>query len=151
MLQQARSGVDGVKVLDVSATGEGLSFQVKETSAPNLPPPTDAELPPQLQAGRDTLVVENLVPGLYRLTVDGEPVAEVDHKAWSEGVAIDSSPAHKASEAYREAVKDKNLQFTYSWKALNQVHIVGERKKVAKRSSATWRSDRVQQSRQGAG
>ena len=26
-------------------------------------------------------------------------------------------------------VNDKNLQFTYSWKALNQVHIVGERKK----------------------
>jgi len=26
-------------------------------------------------------------------------------------------------------INDKNLQFTYSWKALNQVHIVGERKK----------------------
>ena len=26
-------------------------------------------------------------------------------------------------------MNDKNLQFTYSWKALNQVHIVGERKK----------------------
>ena len=44
-------------------------------------------------------------------------------------MAIDSSPAHKAAEAYRAAVNDKNLQFTYSWKALNQVHIVGERRK----------------------
>ena len=43
-------------------------------------------------------------------------------------MAIDSSPVHKAAEAYRVAVNDKNLQFTYSWKALNQVHIVGERK-----------------------
>jgi hypothetical protein len=25
-------------------------------------------------------------------------------------------------------VNDKNLQFIYSWKALNQVHIVGERR-----------------------
>lgn len=119
----------GAKVFDVSATESGLSFQVTETSTPNLPPPTDAELPPQLQAGCDTLVVENLKPGLYRLTIDGKLVVEADHKAWSEGVAIDSSPTHKAAEAYRQAVNDKNLQFTYSWKALNQVHIVGERKK----------------------
>ena len=43
-------------------------------------------------------------------------------------MAVDSSPAHKAAEAYRAVVNDKNLQFTYSWKALNQVHIVGERR-----------------------
>ena len=28
-------------------------------------------------------------------------------------------------------INDKNRQFVYSWKALNQVHIVGERKKSA--------------------
>ena len=28
-------------------------------------------------------------------------------------------------------MNDKNLQFTYSWKALNQVHIVGERRMSA--------------------
>ena len=44
-------------------------------------------------------------------------------------------PAHKAAEVYRQQVNDKNRQFTYSWKALNQVHIVGER-----RSSASGRS-----------
>ena len=42
---------------------------------------------------------------------------------------IDQSPAHTEAEAFRMKVNDKNLQFTYSWKALNQVHIVGERKK----------------------
>ena len=119
----------GVKIFDISADEKGLSFRVTETSVPNLAPPTDAALPPQLQLIRDTLVVGNLKPGRYRLTVDGQPVVIADDKAWSEGVAIDSSPAHKAAEAYRAAVNDKNLQFTYSWKALNQVHIVGERKK----------------------
>ena len=39
------------------------------------------------------------------------------------------SPAHKEAEGLRMKVNDKNLHFTYSWKALNQVHIVGERKK----------------------
>ena len=50
-------------------------------------------------------------------------------------MTIDSSPIHRELEAYRQQVNDKNLQFTYSWKALNQVHIVGER-----RSSASGRS-----------
>ncbi|MEM7384290.1 MAG: dehydrogenase, partial [Verrucomicrobiota bacterium] len=63
------------------------------------------------------------------LTIDQEPVATATAEAWGEGVAIDSSPAHKLAEAYRADVNDKNLQFTYSWKALNQVHIVGERRK----------------------
>ena len=42
---------------------------------------------------------------------------------------LDQSPAHRETEALRLKINDKNLQFTYSWKALNQVHIVGERKK----------------------
>jgi hypothetical protein len=38
-------------------------------------------------------------------------------------------PYSFAAERYRALVNDKNLQFVYSWKALNRVHIVGERKK----------------------
>ena len=45
-------------------------------------------------------------------------------KAW---LSIPHLPTEKA-EAFREAVNDKNLQFVYSWKALNQVHIVGRRR-----------------------
>lgn len=118
----------GVKVFDISAEGPHLSFYVRELSPPSLAPPTPAKLPPQLERIRDTLVIENLKPGNYRLTVDGATVVTADAEAWGEGVAIDSSPAHLALEAYRLAVNDKNLQFTYGWKALNQVHIVGERK-----------------------
>ena len=74
------------------------------------------------------MVVKNLQPGKYVLLVDGERVSSANHDEWAEGVAIDSSPAHREGEAFREAVNDKNLQFIYSWKALNQVHIVGERR-----------------------
>lgn len=118
----------GVRISDLTSGGPGLAFSVREATGPTLPPPTDQELPPQLNHQRDTMTVANLQPGSYTLTVDGEAVVTARHDAWAEGIAIDSSPAHQEAEAYREAVNDKNLQFTYSWKALNQVHIVGERK-----------------------
>jgi hypothetical protein len=73
-------------------------------------------------------VIENLDPGEYSLTVEGKPVATATHEEWAKGVPIDASPAHEEAEDYRGAVIDKNIQFIYSWKALNQVHIVGERR-----------------------
>ncbi len=118
----------GVEVSKVASDESGITFQVNEKTVPCLPPPSTSPLPPRLESGRDTLIVENLMPGTYRLTVDGEEVVAATAQAWTDGVAIDASPAHKAAEAYRAAANDKNLQFTYSWKALNQVHIVGERK-----------------------
>lgn len=122
------SDARGIGILELSTDESGLSFRVNEESAPRLRPPTVQSLPPQLEAVRDTLIVENLKPGKYLLTVNQEPVASATAKAWAEGVAVDSTPAHKAAEAYHAVVNDKNLQFTYSWKALNQVHIVGERR-----------------------
>lgn len=125
----AKTGeAQGVVVSHVTLDDTGLTFRVTETSAPSLPPPTDRPLPPQLEINRDRLVVDKLAPGNYELTVDGLPVITADARSWAEGVAVDSSPAHQAAEEFRAAVNDKNLQFTYSWKALNQVHIVGERR-----------------------
>ena len=124
---KASSG-NGVSLSQLEISDGGITFLVTEKSAPRLPPPTDQDLPPQLSFDRDTLRVENLDPGAYQLSIDNENVVTATAEAWSEGVPVDSSPAHLAAERYREAVNDKNLQFTYSWKALNQVHIVGERR-----------------------
>lgn len=118
----------GVEISGFVTDGDSVSFLVTETSAPSLPPPTDQPLPEQLQYNRDTLQLKNLKPGKYQLTVDGQPVVAATAESWAEGVSVDSSPAHEAAEEHRAAINDKNLQFTYSWKALNQVHIVGERK-----------------------
>ena len=118
----------GAKLSAVKQQGRGLRFTVQEISPPGLVPPVEGNIHDNLAPTRDTLVVSNLAPGQYLLTVDGEPVAEGSHLQWAEGIAIDASPAHKAAEAYRQQVNDKNQQFTYSWKALNQVHIVGERR-----------------------
>ncbi|MDB4614799.1 dehydrogenase, partial [bacterium] len=119
---------NGVRISKTNSTESSVSFLVEETSAPSSPPPNEQPLPTQLQFNRDTLRVENLKSGTYQLTVDEKPVVTATAEEWAKGVAVDSSPAHKAAEKFRKAVNDKNLQFTYSWKALNQVHIVGERK-----------------------
>ena len=118
----------GVSISELATDETGIRFKVTEKSAPSLRPPTDGPLPPQLEFIRDKLVVKNLEPGEYGLTIDQKLVATADAKDWAEGVPVDSSPAHTAAEAYRAIVNNKNLQFTYSWKALNQVHIVGERR-----------------------
>jgi len=118
----------GANLTAVKQQGRGLRFTVQEISPPGLVPPVEGKIHDNLTATRDTLVVSNLAPGQYLLTVDGGPVAEGSHLQWAEGIAVDASPVHKAAEVYRQQVNDKNQQFTYSWKALNQVHIVGERR-----------------------
>lgn len=119
----------GLEISDATGTVEGLKFRATELVAPTIPPPTNDELPHQLNHLRDSITIANLPSGLYELTIDGTAVATAPHDTWAQGVAIDSSPAHQEAKTFRKAVNDKNAQFTYSWKALNQVHIVGERKK----------------------
>jgi len=102
-----------------------LRLSVTESGAPGLRSPKGA-------AGKaDLLVVKNLPPGSYTLRVAGNEVATAKHDQWARGVAVQDSPAHREAEALRAAINDKNLQYTYSWKALNQVHIVGERRSSA--------------------
>ena len=119
----------GVQISSLEGDASGLRFTVQEKNWPRLAPPTEGRIHGLLAGNRDTLTVEGLMPGDYLLTVDGEAVLSASHWEWADGIAIDASPAHDGMEAYRQAINDKNLQFAYSWKALNQVHIVGERKK----------------------
>lgn len=100
----------------------GFALTVLENGYPAPPPPeaTGASL--------DQLIVHNLPSATYTLTIDGEEIATATATEWASGIALDNSPTHREVEAYRAQVVDKNEQFTFSWKALNQVHIVGERK-----------------------
>lgn len=103
-----------------------LRLSVTESVAPGLPAPKAAK-----SAKPDLLIVENLAPGSHTLRIDGTDIATATHDQWARGVTLDASPAHREAESLRAAINDKNLQFTYGWKALNQVHIVGERRKSA--------------------
>ena len=126
--EQLTVTAQGVRVSEVEHRDRVWEFTVEELTGAGLAPPTSRELPVQLQYERDQLRIVMLPVGDYQLTIDDQLVATADAAAWSEGVAIDGSPAHMAAEALRQAVNDKNLQFIYSWRALNQVHIVGERR-----------------------
>lgn len=119
---------DGVSVIETFQENDELVFVVGEDTPPSLPPPSNERLPSSLARHRDTLTVDNLAPGEYALRVDGQTVVTASHDTWARGVYVDNSPAHQAAESYRANVIDKNLQFIYGWKALNQVHIVGERR-----------------------
>lgn len=134
----AETGVvssNGVELSGLSILGQDLYFIVEEKSGPSLPPPPQKNMPASLSKYRDTLIIENLAPGEYSLIVGDKLIATATHEEWAQGVPIDASPAHSELEDYRAAVIDKNTHFTYGWKALNQVHIVGER-----RSSSSGRA-----------
>ncbi len=118
----------GVTITQLETAAAGVRFTVKEDRPPTLAPPITGPIHAALQPLRDTLTVANLAPGEYLLTIDGQPVLTASHARWAAGVAVDTSPRHRATETLRQAVNDKNQQWTYGWKALNQVHIVGERK-----------------------
>ncbi len=119
---------NGVELYGFSIQGQNLSISVEEKSGPSLPPPPQENIPEALSKFRDMLTIENLSPGEYSLNIDGQPIATATHEEWAQGVPIDNSPAHAEVEDYRAGVIEKNTDFTYSWKALNQVHIVGERR-----------------------
>lgn len=126
---QATGSGRGVSISGVNRSGRGIRFTVAEKTWPSLGAPVAGEVHRQLGSQRDVLTVKNLSAGQYRLTIDGTEVATATAQKWAEGVALEATPAHLALAEYREAIYDKNVNFVYSWKALNQVHIVGERRK----------------------
>ena len=121
----------GVNISEIRKDGLEVTFRVQEQSWPSAGAPVEGQVHRELNSNLDQLIVTGLDDGHYRLSVDGEELLSASHLELEAGVVIDSSPTHLALEKYREAIYDKNLQFLYSWKALNQVHIVGERRKSA--------------------
>ncbi len=119
----------GARISQAKFTNTALAFTVQELAWPSLAAPGKGQVHPQLKRNLDQLSIKNLKPGNYRLVVDGKPVATASHIQWAAGLGLNSTPAHADLESYRKSIYDKNAHFVYSWKALNQVHIVGERRK----------------------
>ena len=124
-----RASGRGANISDVKSKGKMLSFAVQELAWPSLAAPVKGQGHSQLKRNLDQLIIKNLAPGNYRLVVEGKPVATASHIQWAAGLGLNSTPAHVNLESYRKSIYDKNAHFVYSWKALNQVHIVGERRK----------------------
>ena len=130
-VQSLKASGHGVNISEIRRDGVGVTFRVQERTWPSAGAPVEGQVHRELNGNLDQLIVTGLNVGLYSLSVDGEELFTASHLELTEGVAIDSSPTHLALGKYREAIYDKNLHFLYSWKALNQVHIVGERRKSA--------------------
>ncbi|MFT5125069.1 MAG: lysophospholipase L1-like esterase [Candidatus Omnitrophota bacterium] len=75
----------------------------------------------------DWMQQPDLTDAYYALYIDDRRVTSAPQTAWNRGLSLSLPPDPKV-ETLRAAIIEKNAQFTYSWKALNQVHIVGERK-----------------------
>ena len=125
----------------------GYRFKVSEKSWPTLGAPVKGKVHRSLDGNRDRLIVRNLPAGDYQLTIEGKAVASASAEQWAEGVAITTSPAHQTLQAYRDAIYDKNVNFVYSWKALNRGPHSRRAPQVQQRSCAPGRGDRIQQDR----
>ena len=127
--KSGKSTGHGARISQAKFTTTAMAFTVQELAWPSLAAPGKGQVHPQLKRNLDQLSIKNLKPGNYRLVVDGKPVATASHIQWAAGLGLHSTPAHADLESYRKSIYDKNAHFVYSWKALNQVHIVGERRK----------------------
>jgi len=127
--KSGKSTGHGARISQAKFTTTAMAFTVQELAWPSLAAPGKGQVHPQLKRNLDQLSIKNLAPGNYRLVVDGKPVATASHVQWAAGLGLHSTPAHADLESYRKSIYDKNAHFVYSWKALNQVHIVGERRK----------------------
>ena len=127
--KSGRASGRGARISQAKFSTTAMTFTVQELIWPTLGAPVKRQVHSRLKRNLDQLTIKNLAPGNYRLEVDGKPVATASHVQWASGLGLNSTPAHASLESYRKSIYDKNAHFVYSWKALNQVHIVGERRK----------------------
>jgi lysophospholipase L1-like esterase len=93
------------------------------------PPPPPAEMPAGASLGdAPVLRVRGLAPGMYRLKIDGQPVAEAPAAAWAEGVKLVRGPEIDQVERLRQAIIEKNRQYFYRWRPQNETYLFGFRK-----------------------
>ena len=118
----------GAKINQIRQTENGLSWNVEANDWPAMAPPAGSTVHASLNRFQDQIVINSLPTGNHRLSFpDGQSITATD-KQWAAGVVINSTPRHQQLEIYRQSVNEKNLKYFHGWRALNQVHIVGQRK-----------------------
>ena len=124
-LQQVKGGI----VKQINKTDNELTWNIEPKGWPSVSPPEGSTVHSSLQRFQDQVVINSLPPGSHRLSFTNGKSITASAQQWSNGVVIDSTPRHQQMEIYRQYVNEKNLKYFHGWRALNQVHIVGERKK----------------------
>jgi hypothetical protein len=113
---------------DFKQLGGNYSWKTVRSSW-DLPPPAGSKVHDSIRKKRGKLVASSLGSGIYSLELNGKLVGRGTNEEWANGIHLEDFGTNLVLEELRQEVVDKNAQFVFSWKSLNQVHIVGERKK----------------------
>lgn len=128
-LSDGETQVENGSIFRLTRDTEGWSWNVAAQNWPAPSPPQEARVHKSLERFLDHVVIQGLLPGQYTLDLGSGLSLKATAAEWSRGMPLVTSQRHKEMESYRQAVNSKNLLHFHGWRALNQVHIVGERKK----------------------
>ncbi len=119
----------GGAINDIRQDENGLNLNIEVTGWPILAAPDGSRIHDSLKNHQDQVLIHSLPGGEHTLSFSNGQSITATAKQWSQGVCINSTNRHLELERYRLLVNEKNLKYFHCWRALNQVHIVGERKK----------------------
>ena len=116
---------DGNWRLELEQSGEdGKVWRWKETAA-KLP---EESLHSWTEEGVAKIVprkflMASLKPGKYRLSVEGQTVAEGTEKEWAKGVNVQSFGSDRQREALQKLIVDKEMQFMHRYRPQNETYL----------------------------
>ncbi len=67
--------------------------------------------------------VAGLKPGKYRLSVEGQTVAEGNEKEWAEGLDVRGFGVDRQREALQKLIVDKEMQFMHRYRPQNETYL----------------------------
>jgi lysophospholipase L1-like esterase len=118
-----------VRVSDLDRSGDTLRFTVLDEALPLVPPRSGPMASvAYAPAPARVLVVRQLPPGRYTLSIDGHKVAAGDAEAWARGVTLERGPEIDQAEQLRTAIVAKNRHYFHRWRPQNETYLFGFRK-----------------------
>lgn len=111
-----------VAVSDLAWNDDGVEFRAVDRQLPKPARPEHAPRNDDVDFGR--VVVRNLEPGRYRLTVGEQALAEADAAQWADGVALRTARGGQQQVAeLRSLINDKNQLFFHRYRPQNETYL----------------------------
>jgi lysophospholipase L1-like esterase len=115
---------EGTNIDKVEAPASGtLRFRLTDNRLPEPPAPGSNSI-----FGRRTLQVRGLPAGRYRISVDGNAVANATEKELAAGLRLGTGPEFTQVEKLRGEIIEKNRLYFYRWRPQNETYLFGFRK-----------------------
>lgn len=108
--------------------GESLKWKTVDEVLPLPAPPAEGAPKAAVIVEERVLVVKDLKPGKYLLTIDGKEIALASEKDWQAGVRLTRGPEFDQAEKLRQAIVVKNELYFHRWRPQNETYLFGFRK-----------------------